>query len=583
MAVRQSAKQLSDSGRAELSHAVSASRPALAAAFLFSAFVNLLMLTAPLYMLQVYDRVLVSRSVETLLALSMLVAFLFAVMGVLDLARSRIMARVGARLVDALDARVLLASFQRLHQAPQDIPARLAQRDLDTVARYWASPAVPAMFDAPWTPLFVAALFLFHPLLGWFALGGGFVLVCFTWANQRQSRAYLQAAAQATLAADRQVEGLKTDAELVRVLGMSGAALARRRKLRDGARETALATADRTGGWSVLSRTFRLFLQSAMLGLAAWLVLREELSAGAMVAASVLMGRALQPVEQIVGQWPFIAEANLARSRLAGLLERMPRLAERTPLPRPRARVEVQGLSVALAGHATPVLRGVSFTLEPGQAMAVIGPSGAGKSTLARALVGGLSPQAGKIRLDGATLDQFEPDALGALIGYLPQRVRLFDGTIAQNIARLDPEADPARVIAAARAAAAHDMILRLPEGYDTQVFADDAPLSGGQVQRIGLARALYGDPVLLVLDEPNSSLDNDGAEALNLAVRAARAAGSAVLIMAHRPAALRECDLLLVLKDGAVAALGPRDEVLRGSVQNLGEIARVVASGGRA
>lgn len=574
--------QSSCNGRGELSGAISASRPALAAAFLFSAFVNLLMLAAPLYMLQVYDRVLVSRSVETLVALSLLLAFLLVVIGVLDLARSRIMVRVGARLVDAMDARVLSASFRRLHQAPQDTAARMAQRDLDTLARHWASPAVLALFDAPWTPLFVAVLFLLHPLLGWFALGGGLILVGFTWTNQRQSRAHLQAAAQATLAADRQIEKLKAEAELVRVLGMSGAAFARRRILRDQVRDTALATADRTGGWSVLSRSFRLFLQSAMLGLAAWLVLQQELSAGAMVAASVLMGRALQPVEQIVGQWPFIAEAQAARSRLAGLLARMPPLAERTPLPRPRARVEVQGLSVAAADQAAPVLRGVSFTLEPGQAMAVIGPSGAGKSTLARALVGGLPPVAGRIRLDGATLDQFESDALGALIGYLPQRAQLFDGTIAQNIARLDPEADPARVIAAARAAGAHDMILRLPEGYDTQVFADDARLSGGQVQRIGLARALYGDPILLVLDEPNSSLDNDGAEALNLAVRAARAAGSVVLIMAHRPAALRECDLLMVLKEGAVAAIGPRDEVLRGSVQNLGEIARVVA-GGRA
>jgi ATP-binding cassette, subfamily C, bacterial len=293
------------------------------------------------------------------------------------------------------------------------------------------------------------------------------------------------------------------------------------------------------------------------------------------------MGRALQPVEQAVGQWPVVTRARQAKVRLAELLAGNPPPAARTALPRPKALLEVQGLTVLPPGGTSPVLRGVSFTLPPGQAIGVIGPSGSGKSSLARALIGIWRASAGRIRLDGATLDQYDPDTLGSYVGYLPQRVSLFDGTIAENIARLQPGADPARIIAAARAAAAHEMILKLPDGYDTQVATVGSRLSGGQVQRIGLARALYGDPVILILDEPNSNLDNDGSAALNHAIRTAKAAGSSVLIMAHRPAAIQECDLLLVMKDGAVAAYGPRDTVLRETVRNAGDIARSATAGG--
>lgn len=570
-------------GRAELARALAESHGALATAFVFSAFVNLLMLTAPLYMLQVYDRVLAARSVETLFALSLLAGFLFLLMGVLDHARSRITARVGARLQAALDARALSAAFRRLTLAPQDTSALAAQRDLDALARFWASPVLLALFDAPWSPLFIAALFVFHPWLGWLAVAGGSVLVVVSLANQRMTDRPLNAATLAGLATDRLGETLKAEAEVIQSLGMSGAAFSRWHAGRTRARDAGLAASDTTGGWTVLSRTFRLFLQSAMLGLAAWLVLREEVSAGAMIAASILMGRALQPVEQAVAQWGTVTRAVQARARLADLLSRTLPAAPRTPLPRPAARLEVQGLSVIPPGSTAPTLRGVSFTLQPGQVMGVIGPSGAGKSSLARALIGVWRPAAGRIRLDGATLDQHEPDALGQWIGYLPQRVALFDGTVAENIARLQPDADPARMIAAARAAAAHEMILHLPDGYDTRLSASASRLSGGQLQRIGLARALFGDPVLLVLDEPNASLDNDGAQALNQAVRAARLAGAAVMIMAHRPAALQECDQLLVLKEGAVSAFGPRDAVLRDAVRNAGEVARTIGSRGPA
>ncbi len=568
-------------GLAELAAARALSRKALIAAFLFSAFVNLLMLTSPLYMLQVYDRVLVSRSEETLLALSLLAAFMFLIMGLLDHARARVMARIGARLQAALDARVLSAAFSRLTVAPTDTAALAAQRDLDALARFWASPVLLALFDAPWTPVFIAAVFVFHPWLGWLAVAGGGGLIAVSWINQRTTEAPLNAANIATLTSDRQAENLKSESELVQALGMTGAAFTRWQAARTRALQQGLAASDTAGRWSVLTKTFRLFLQSAMLGLAAWLVLRGELSAGAMIASSILMGRALQPIEQSVGQWPTVTRAAQAKARLADLLTRTPPPPPRTTLPRPKALLEVQGLTVVPPGSGIPVLRGITFTLQPGQAMGVIGTSGSGKSSLARALIGVWRATAGRIRLDGATLDQYDPDALGSYIGYLPQRVSLFDGSIADNIARLQTGADPARIIAAARAAAAHEMILQLPDGYDTQISTMGNRLSGGQIQRIGLARALYGDPVILVLDEPNSNLDNDGSLALNHAIRAAKAAGCAVLIMAHRPAAIQECDLLLVLKDGMVAAVGPRDDVLREAVRNVDDITRAATPGG--
>lgn len=568
-------------GLAELAAARAASCQAVVIAFLFSALVNLLMLTAPLYMLQVYDRVLVSRSEETLLALSILMAFLFLIMGLLDHARSRIMARVGARLQAELDPRVLSAAFRRLTLAPQDTAAHAAQRDLDAIARFWASPVLLALFDAPWAPVFAAAIFVFHPWLGSLALVGGLVIVLLSWLNQLGTDAPLRASTLAALAADRHAENLKTDAEVIQALGMTQAAFARLQRRREEALLTGLSASDASGRYTVTIKTFRLFLQSAMLGLAAWLVLRQELSAGAMIAASILMGRALQPVEQAVAQWPVVTKARQATMRLAGLLSAAPPDPARTGLPRPRALLDVQGLTVAPPGATAPVLRDLAFRLSPGQALGVIGSSASGKSSLARALIGVWRPSAGRIRLEGAALDQYDPDVLGGLVGYLPQRVGLFDGTIAENIARLQADADPGRIIAAAQAAAAHEMILHLPAGYDTQVASVGSRLSGGQIQRIGLARALFGDPVLLILDEPNSNLDNDGALALNQAIRSAKQRGAAVLIMAHRPAALQDCDLLLVLQDGASAAFGPRDAVLRALVRNAGDIARASAPAG--
>ncbi|WP_145111228.1 type I secretion system permease/ATPase [Cereibacter sediminicola] len=568
-------------GLEELRAARRSSMGSLAAVFLFSIFVNLLMLTGPLYMLQVYDRVLGSGSEETLLALSLLVTFLFLAMGFLDHARARVMARVGAAFQEKLDRRVFEASVRRLSLAPGDPPAVAAQRDLESVQRLWASPVLIALFDIPWTPLFIAAIFVFHPWMGWLAVGGGAVLVMVTLLNQRLSEGPMQRANMVSLQADRFAENLKSESEVVQALGMAGNGFDRWQKARSAALASNMSASDLTGAFGTLTKTLRLFLQSAMLGLGAWLVLQQELTAGAMIAGSILMGRALAPIESAIGQWALVQRASEGWKRLGELLSRQPVEPARIALPRPRALIEAQNLTVVPPGEMTPVLRGVTFRLEPGQALGVIGPSGSGKSTLARALIGVWRAAAGHVRLDGAALDQYDPDVLGGYIGYLPQRVTLFEGTIGENIARLRGAPDGEAVVAAARKAAAHDMIVALPSGYDTRVSTLGGRLSGGQIQRIGLARAMYGNPVFLVLDEPNSNLDNEGSLALNAAIRAMKQAGGSVFIMAHRPAAIQECDLLMVMENGMRAAFGPRDSVLREMVKNHTEIVRNAGPGG--
>lgn len=554
----------------ELTVARRRNRGLIWAVFLFSLFTNALMLTGPLYMLQVYDRVLGSRSEETLLALSLLVAFLFLMMGLLDYARGRVASRIGARFQDGLDERVFRATLARAGRTGQP---QTGLSDLEAIQRLLSSPVFLAIFDLPWTPLFLLAVFVFHPWLGWLALGGGVVLILITLINQSRSAEPLRDATRAAMLADRAASRLQSEAELVQSLGMQTRALDRWRALRSAALGDGIAAADRVGGYTTLTKTLRLFLQSAMLGLGAYLVLQGELTAGAMIAGSILMGRALAPIELAIGQWQVVARARDGWQRLQALLSEERPEPARLPLPRPRALLEVNQLSVVPPRATQATLRGVSFRVQPGQAVGVIGPSGAGKSTLAKALTGVWRPAGGQIRLDAATLDQYDPDTLGQLIGYLPQTVTLFDGTLAQNIARLEASPDPDMVVNAARRAAADDLIRRQPQGYDTQMSAEGGRLSGGQIQRVGLARALYGDPVLLVLDEPNSNLDNEGTEALNRAIRDMKAAGNAVLIMAHRPAAIRECEMLLVLDGGGARMFGPRDEVLARVLQNADQV----------
>ncbi|SFT56772.1 type I secretion system permease/ATPase [Sedimentitalea nanhaiensis] len=567
-------------GREELRIARRQSRALYWTVGIFSFFANLLMLTGPLYMLQVYDRVLGSRSEETLVALSLLVAFLYGVMGILDYSRGRIMARAGARFQSALDHRVFDAMVRRSAVAP-DASAQTGLADLESVQRLISSPVLMAAFDLPWTPIFLAGIALFHPWLGLLALAGGAVLIVITLLNQAFSRGPQMQANATSHRASLLSEEIRSEAEMVQSMGMRDAAFDRWKQSRDSSLEKAMGANDVGGTFTSMTKTLRLFLQSAMLGLGAYLVLQNEVTAGAMIAASILLGRALAPIEMAIGQWPLVQRAVKGWNSLANLLEKVPPEIQRTALPDPAAKLDVQSLTIVPPGDTRAALKTISFRVEPGQAVGIIGPSGSGKSTLARALTGVWRPAGGTIRLDGASLDQYAPSVLGRHIGYLPQRVQLFDGTIAQNIARLSSHPDSAKVVAAAKKAAAHDMIVQLPDGYDTRVAAGGGRLSGGQMQRIALARALYDDPVIVILDEPNSNLDNDGSMALNAAIRDQKAEGKSVLIMAHRPAAIQECDTLLVLDHGTRAAFGPKEKVLREMVANHEQLQKSAAMGG--
>jgi ATP-binding cassette subfamily C protein len=361
---------------------------------------------------------------------------------------------------------------------------------------------------------------------------------------------------------------------------MRGAAIERWQQMRRRALDAQLASSDRVSQFATMTKTFRFFLQSAMLGLGAYVVILGEMSAGAMIAGSILLGRALAPVEQAIAGWPMVIRARQGWGNLTQLLANTPEQETPTALPRPRAFIDVNQLTVVPPEQQKASLRMLDFKLRPGQALGVIGVSASGKSTLARALTGIWRPSGGSVRLDGATLSHYEPDVLGSYIGYLPQDVVLFDGTVAENIARLSSNPDPVKVVAAAKKAGAHEMILELPQGYDTPVSAGGARLSGGQKQRIGLARAFYGDPVLMVLDEPNSNLDAAGQDALNLAIRQAKAEEKAVVIMAHRPAGIAECDTILIIEGGVAKAFGPRDEVLKSHVRNYAQVAGRVGGG---
>ena len=572
--------KIMEAGRDELCAARWESRGLYWFVAIFSFFVNLLMLTGPIYMLQVYDRVLGSRSVETLIALSVLVVFLYGVMGLLDYARGRIMGRVGARFQARLDRRVFDAVVRKSAVSPDENTAT-GLRDLEAIQRLMTSPVMTAIFDIPWTPFFLAGIWIFHPWLGMLALMGGGILILVTLLNQLVTKQPVARAGGAAMQAEAISNQFTTESEMVTAMGMRDAAFDRWQVARDRALNEQINSSDLQGTFTSTTKTFRLFLQSAMLGLGGYLVLQNELTPGAMIAGSILLGRALAPIEQSIGQWSLVQRAVKAWDSLALLLEHVPVEQPRTALPTPKALLEVQQLTVVPPGERVAVLKSVSFIAQPGQAIGVIGTSGAGKSTLARALTGLWRPAVGKIRLDGAALDQYMPRVLGQHVGYLPQRVQLFDGTIAENIAKLSPEPNAESVVTSAKKADAHEMILKLPQGYDTRVTAGGGRLSGGQMQRIGLARAIYGDPVLLVLDEPNSNLDNEGNEAVNTAIRNLKAHGKLILIMAHRPAAIKECDMILMLENGIVRAYGPKDQVLKDVVKNHSEITQTKGSGG--
>ncbi len=572
-------EELVSRGREELISVRKKSRSLYWTVGLFSLFANLLMLTGPMYMLQIYDRVLGSGSVETLLALSMLVVFLYAVMGILDYTRGRIMGRVGARFQDDLDRRVFDAVIRKSAVAP-DVKTNGGLADLESVQRLISAPVLMSAFDLPWTPIFFAAIFLFHPWLGWLAVIGAAVLIIIAMFNQMLSRKSQERAGLMGQHANAMSDQIRTEAEMVQAMGMREAAFTRWQQSRSEALQEQVTAADVGGTFTSMTKSIRLFLQSAMLGLGTYLVLQGEMTPGAMIAGSILLGRALAPVEMALNQWAIVQRGRQGWANLSLLLGAVPPEAPRTELPKPQAKLQAKGLTVVPPGEKQAALKSVNFDLQPGQAMGVIGPSGAGKSTLARALMGLWPPAGGYIRLDGAALDHYSTETLGKHIGYLPQRVQLFDGTIAENIARLSTP-DDAKVVEAAKAAAAHEMILELPHGYDTPIQAGQVRLSGGQMQRIGLARALYDDPVIVVLDEPNSNLDNVGSQALNHAIREMKSRGRSVLIMAHRPNAIQECETLLVLDNGMRMAFGPKDEVLQGMVKNAEQIQKAPADMG--
>jgi ATP-binding cassette subfamily C protein len=549
------------------------------AVFVFSVFTNLLTLTGPLFMLQVYDRVLASRSEETLVALFGLVSVLYLFYWLLDFSRGRVAARIGARIQSALDDRLFEGTIEdaAIHGA-RSKGAPLAA--LAAVRNFFISPVLLALFDLPWTPLFAVCIFVFHPLLGWIAVAGGAILILTTLANQFMTAKKVSRANQLSSGADRLAKQVEDAGELVWAQGMGRTMNMRWQEMRAESVRSSIHAADWTGTFSSFTRSFRLFLQSALLAVGAWLVLQNEVTAGAMIAASILMGRALAPIEQTIGGWQIVQNARSGWTLIKDFLATIPERREPLELPRPSARLAVDHLTVIPKTGEKPILRDIDFILHPGEALGIIGRSGSGKSTLARAIMGLIRPVHGEVRLNGATLDQYGPERLGRYVGYLPQNIQLFDGTIAENIAHMEPEPDAARVVAAAQKAGVHEIILELPQGYQTRISAMDALLSGGQKQRLALARALYNDPVLLVLDEPNSALDADGSEALNAVVRDMKAAERSVLIMTHRPTAISACDKLLVLDRGTVKGFGPRDEIIKSMMRNASDVYRVVTKG---
>jgi ATP-binding cassette, subfamily C, type I secretion system permease/ATPase len=554
------------SKRASVSSAISACRNALLGTAGISLVTNLLMLTGPLFMLQIYDRVLASGSVETLVALLLLVTGLFTFMGLLELIRARVLVRVGLR-VDRLIGKALFESV--LMVAPAVGANRQAQalRDLEQIRQFAGGPVPSAVFDAPWVPIYFAVLFLFHSLLGFVALAGALVLAALSILNEVLSRRPIEEAS--TLSARSLVfaEAGRRNAETLQAMGMTAAYS---RRWLDNHHETLskhLRASDVAGTLTVSTRIIRLFLQSLVLAAGAYLALQQAITPGLMVAASIIMSRALAPIEQLIGQWRSILAVRQAVLRVRNQLEQVPDIPQRMILPRMHGHLTVSDVYAAPLGSPEIILKGLNFVLSPGEALGVIGPSASGKSTLARALVGVWPLKRGEIRLDGAALDQWDKNQLGRSIGYLPQDIELFDGTIAENISRFDPRCTEQLIFSAAQRANVHDLILRLPQGYETRVGEAGAVLSGGQRQRIALARALYGDPAFIVLDEPNSNLDSEGEQALCNVIKELRQEGRAVVVMAHRASVISAVSHLLVMREGRQVSFGPRDKILRKSV----------------
>ena len=530
---------------------------------LITATINILYLTGSFYMLEVYDRVIPSRSVPTLIGLSVLALAMYGFQGVLDILRGRVLVRVGAALDSALAARV--------HEALARLPLRSRSqgdglqplRDLDGVRGFLSGMGPPAFFDLPWIPLYLAICFLFHPWIGYAALGGAAVLIVLTLLTEFRTRGPAREAVALGQRRNALAEANRRNAEVLHAMGMRDRMGALWADANDRYMAAQQRTSDVAGGLGAASKVVRMALQSAVLGVGAYLVIGQQVSAGVIIASSILTARALAPVELAIANWKGFVTARQSWRRLRELLASMPSEDGVMALPAPVRSLSVEALSTTPPGAQRLVVANATFALNAGQGLGIIGPSASGKSSLARAIVGVWSPVRGKVRLDGAALDQWPSAELGRHVGYLPQDVELFAGSVAENISRFDRAPDAEAVIAAARNAGVHELVLRLADGYETQIGEGGAMLSAGQRQRIALARALYGDPFLVVLDEPNSNLDGEGEQALTAAIRSVMARGGVAIVIAHRPSALASVDRLLVLAEGRVQAFGPKDEIL--------------------
>jgi PrtD family type I secretion system ABC transporter len=535
---------------------------------IFSFAINLLMLAAPLYMLQVYDRVLSSGRIETLIMLTAITGAAMLALGVLDAIRAAIMARAGSWLTNRLSTGIIASGVRA--RLLGDAAGAQPLRDLAQVQSFLSSQGLTAMFDAPWAIIFLGLIWMLHPTLGTFATGAAAVLILLGLVNEMLSRKPLQTANTSQIAAMQQAEATIRNAEVVRSMGMLPGLLDRWKTVNDLYTQSSRAAGQRSAAMVGLTKFVRMFVQSATLGLGCWLLLDGKVTGGAMIASSILLGRALAPVEYIMGSWRNLTSARIAYARLRARLDAIPPEPARTRLPVPTGHVVLEHVSYSVPGTTQPVIDNVNFQMVPGEAVAVIGPSAGGKSTLCRLIAGTTTPTAGVVRIDGSELRHWDPEQLGKHIGYLPQDVELFMGSVRDNIARMGVGSDE-DVVRAAILAHAHDMIQRLPHGYETPIGDGGSRLSGGQRQRIGLARAVFGSPKVIVLDEPNANLDQTGEMALAAAVRQLKELGASLLIVGHRPSTLAQADKILFLKDGRVQIFGPRDEV-------LGKLRRAIA-----
>lgn len=547
----------------QLAGALRSSRAALLGVGLVSALINVLYLAGPFFMLEVYDRVLPSRSIPTLVGLALLVALLYAFQGFFDFIRSRVLVRIGS----ALGERIAAGAFQALVQLPLVVgpkaDALQPLRSVDQIRTFLSSMGPSALFDLPWMPFYLFICFAFHPLIGWMATVGAILLLTIAILTELMARRASRLAQDFAVRRSALAEAARRNADVVGSMG-----LARRLQVVWGTANDQFVAhsqrvADIAGGLGALSKVLRMVIQSAVLGVGAYLVIGEEATGGLMIAASILTSRALAPVELVVGNWQGLLAARQGWRRLNEAFVLMPPDGDLLELAPPKRSVIVDNVSVAPPGGGKLIVTDARFTLAAGDGLGIIGPSASGKSSLTRAVAGVWRSVRGTIRLDGAALDQWSVEQRGENIGYLPQTVELFAGTVHQNIARFAPYADAAAVTAAAAAAGVHEMILRLPKGYETEVGEDGTALSAGQRQRIALARALYGDPFLVVLDEPNSNLDADGEAALTQALLGVRNRGGVVIVAAHRPSVLAAVNFVLIMQDGRTQAYGEREKIL--------------------